>query len=86
MFDEDLKNNYYLLKNRRILSIKYLFILEIFFINFDLKNGCKNDFEDNNENHAADSEIRFLTKWISKLYGRATAMPPAWEFTYLVLL
>ena len=31
------------------------------------------------ENHAADTEIGFLTKAISKLYGRATAMPTAWE-------
>ena len=31
------------------------------------------------KNHAADPEIGFLTKSISKPYGRATAMPPAWE-------
>ena len=29
--------------------------------------------------HAADLGIGFLTKSILKLYGRATAMPPAWE-------
>ena len=29
------------------------------------------------ENHVADSEIEFLTKSISKLYGRATARPTA---------
>ena len=28
-------------------------------MNFDLKNGCKNEFKDDNENHAADTEIRF---------------------------
>ena len=28
---------------------------------------------------AADPEIRFLTKSILKPYGRATAIPPAWE-------
>ena len=27
----------------------------------------------------ADPEIGFLRKSISKPYGRATAMPPAWE-------
>ena len=32
-------------------------------------------------NHAADPEIGFLTKSISKPYGRATAMPPAWELS-----
>ena len=31
------------------------------------------------ENHEADPEIGFLTKSISKPYGRATAMPLAWE-------
>ena len=34
----------------------------IFFINFDMKNGCKNEFCDNKTNHAADPEIGFLTK------------------------
>ena len=31
------------------------------------------------KNHAADSEIGFLTKSISKPFGRATAMPTTWE-------
>ena len=31
------------------------------------------------KNHAADPEIGFLTKSIPKPYGRATAMPTAWE-------
>ena len=31
------------------------------------------------KNYAADSEIGFVTKSISKPYGRAMAMPPAWE-------
>ena len=31
------------------------------------------------KNHAADQEISFLTKSISKPYGRRTAMSPAWE-------
>ena len=31
------------------------------------------------KNHTADPEIGFLTKSISKSYGGATAMPPAWE-------
>ena len=33
------------------------------------------------KNHAADPEIRFLTKSISKPNGRATFMPTAWELT-----
>ena len=31
------------------------------------------------KNRAADPEIGFLTKSISKPYGRAKTMPPAWE-------
>ena len=31
------------------------------------------------KNHAADPEIGSLTKSISEPYGRATAMPSAWE-------
>ena len=45
-------------------------------MNFDFKNGCKNEFKDDNENHAADPEIGFLTKSISRLFGRAKALPP----------
>ena len=39
------------------------------------------------KNHEADSEIGFLTKSISKPYGRATALPPAWELSdYIEIL
>ena len=31
------------------------------------------------KNHGADLEIGFLTKSILKSYGRAVAMPTAWE-------
>ena len=47
--------------------MKFFWCQGVFFLNFDLKN------------HAADSEIEFLTKSISKPNGRATAMPTAWE-------
>lgn len=33
------------------------------------------------KNHAADPEIEFLAKSISKPEGCATAMPTAWELT-----
>ena len=47
---------------------------------FDFKNGCKNEFNNNNKkNNAADPEIRLLAKLISKSNGCATAMPTAWE-------
>ena len=38
------------------------------------------------KNHETDPEIGFLTKSILKPYGRATAMPTAWELTRKVLL
>ena len=41
--------------------------------------GVKMNFRIITKNHAADLEIEFLTKMISKPYGRATAMPPAWK-------
>ena len=34
------------------------------------------------KNHAADPEIRFLTKSILKPYGRAAVMPTAWELIF----
>ena len=37
------------------------------------------------KNHAADPEIGLLTKSISKPYGRATAMPTAWELSFVSL-
>ena len=44
--------------------------------------GVKMNFRIITKNHAADSEIRFLTKSISKPFGPATAMPPAWELKF----
>ena len=41
--------------------------------------GVKRNLSTRTRNHAADPEIGFLTKSISKPYSRATAMPPAWE-------
>ena len=41
--------------------------------------GAKMNFKIITKNHAADPEIGFLTKSISKPYGRPTAMPPVWE-------
>ena len=45
------------------------------------KIGVKINLKIITKNHAADPEIGFLTKSISKPYGRATAMPPALELT-----
>ena len=48
------------------------------------KMGVKMNSRIITKNHAADPEIRFLRKSISKPYGRATAMPTAWEVTFIV--
>ena len=41
--------------------------------------GVKMNLRIITKNHAADPEKGFLIKSISKPYGRATAMPTAWE-------
>ena len=56
-------------------------VKDFFFMNFDLKIGVKMNFRIITKNIAADQEIRFPTKSISKPYGRATAMPIAWKLT-----
>ena len=43
------------------------------------KMGVKMNSSIITKNHAADPEIGFLIKTISKPYGRATAMPTTWE-------
>ena len=37
------------------------------------------------KNHEPDPKIEFVTKYISKPYCRATAMPPAWELSALLV-
>ena len=51
----------------------------IFFGNFDLKNGCKNEFEDNNENPAVDSKIGFPLKIDIRADWFHESIPTAWE-------
>ena len=43
--------------------------------------GVKMNLKIITKNHEGDPEIGFLTKSISKPYGRATAMPPALELS-----
>ena len=45
--------------------------------------GVKMNLRIITKNHAADTEIGFLKKSISKPYGRATAMPPAWDLNFM---
>ena len=48
-------------------------------MNFYFKNGVKINLRIITKNHAEYPEIGFFIKSISKQYGRATTMPPAWE-------
>ena len=47
--------------------------------------GVKMNLSMITKNHTADPEIGFLTRSISKAYGRAMAMPPAWELKKFIL-
>ena len=53
-------------------------------MNFDFKNGGKMNLRIIKKNHGTDPKIELLTKSISKPFGRATTMPPAWELTHLL--
>ena len=52
---------------------------KFFFENFDFKNGCKNEFADNNENHAADSKIWSPLKIDFRADWTHEFIPTAWE-------
>ena len=48
--------------------------------------GVKMNLRIITKNHAANPEIGFLTKSISKPYGCGTAMPTAWELLLKIAL
>ena len=52
-------------------------------MNFDFKNGRKINLMKITKNHAADPEIGFFKKSISKPNGCATAIPTVWELVNL---
>ena len=52
-------------------------------MNMISKMGVKMNLRIITKYHAAYLEIRFLTKSISKPFGRATAIPPAWKLMNL---
>ena len=62
-----------------ILKMNCIWCQVIFLMNFDLKMGIKMNLRVITKNHAADRNLRFLIKSISNPYGRATAIPTAWE-------
>ena len=73
-----------LVYENRTSKMNFFGVKEFFRMNFDFKNGCKMNLKITTKNHEADPEKGFLTKSISKPYGRATVMPPAWELIILL--
>ena len=42
--------------------MKFFDVKEFFFVNFDFKNGCKNEFQDNNEKSRSWFKNKFHPK------------------------
>ena len=68
-----------LLMNIGVWKSNFFGALEFFSWILISKRDVKIKFRIITKNHAAYPEIRFLTKSISKPYGRATAIPTAWD-------
>ena len=58
-----------LIYGNRPSKMKLFWCQEIFFGDFDIINGCENEFEHNNEDYAAALEKRSLTKSILQPLG-----------------
>ena len=67
------------IRKRNFLSVKKFFLLILI-----SKMGVKMNLKIITKNHPADPVKGFLTKSISKPYGRITAMPPAWELNSVI--
>ena len=52
---------------------------EIFFVNFDFKNGCKNEFQDNNEKSGSCFKNWVPQKIDFRAVGTRESYPTAWE-------
>ena len=50
-----------------------------FFVNFDFKNGRKNEFEDNNEKSCSRLKNKVLLKIDSRADWTHESIPTAWE-------
>ena len=70
---------YILIYENRASKMKLYGVKKFFSRILIAEMGVKMNLRIITKNHQADPEIGFLTKLISKPYGRATAMPPAWE-------
>ena len=52
-------------------------------MNFDFKNECKNEFEDNNEKSCSRFKNRVPVKIDFRADGTHESIPTAWELTKL---
>ena len=59
--------------------MKFFGCQEFFFVNFDFKNGCKNEFEDNNEKSCGRFENRVPLKIDFRADWAHESIPTAWE-------
>ena len=59
--------------------MKFFWCQEFFFVNFDFRNDCKNEFQDNNENYTADLKRGSPLKIDLKAVGTSESHPTAWE-------
>ena len=68
------------IKNRPS-KMKFFWCQGIFFVNFDFKNGCKNEFEDNNEKSCSRFKNRVPLKIDFRADWTHESNPTAWELT-----
>ena len=61
--------------------MKFFSCQGIFFVNFDFKNGCKNEFENNNKNQEADSKIGARLKIDFRADWTHESIPTPWELS-----
>ena len=63
-------------------KMKFFWFEEIFFVYFDFKNGCENEFEDNNKKSCSRFENRVPLKIDFRAYESHESHPTAWELRH----
>ena len=61
--------------------MKFFVVKEFFFLNFDFKNECKNEFEDSNEKSCSRFKNRVPLKIDFGADWTHESDPTAWELT-----
>ena len=59
--------------------MKFFSVKEFFFVSFDFKNGCKNEFQDNNEKSCSCFKNKVCPKIDFRADGTHESHPTAWE-------